>query len=417
MEDLKPRDPLSATLRFWAIPAALLSFILFASYISFKLVPELSQKDSFVDFYPPYFAAQDLFHKKSPYLIKKDIYPGLDVDRNGGGYFPLMEVIYFPFAPFRPEAAKTLWFIFNLFLTGCAVAFFCFFQKRFTGSVSLAGATLVILGFIPLWRSLQLGQISLVVLSFLLTGFLCVESRKEFWAGLFFALAVLIRPQLGVFVFSMWLKKEWKMLSSFILTLVFSFLLSLVLFGAPILSGFLKEMLTYAGGDNWWSSISPLGLLLRFFTTDIRNADIIPWVQAPWLASALSLVFIFGLMAVSLRSSKVSNHSIVSNLSLWIVTAMLISPRTIDHYLVWLLPPIFFLFCKAFKDNNKKLLGLTALTYLLLDFPTIKLAYFPAFHHGLWLLLSGVQTAGIFLLYFLFLSELNHDSPVSLCIK
>ena len=115
---------------------------------------------------------------------------------------------------------------------------------------------------------------------------------------------------------------------------------------------FLAEVLWIARhSSDWWAEQSLQGLFRR---TLAPNRFSTPWIIAPLLAKLLWFISCGILFVTSyiLTIGRSRRKPLLVNLSLWLVTGMLICPRTWDHYFIWLLIPIVIVFWHAV--NNKK---------------------------------------------------------------
>ena len=384
----------------WAVVISSLNFIV-RGYLR-PLARALTKIESHSDLRGPYFGALDLRLGSNPYA-QPDILPSAStlqkygISRMKTGYSPQALIFYMPLTFLTFPAAKAIWLSLNFIL----VCFFIWLLYQFDfllrTKMGLLFIIFLVTNFFPLIRSLDMGQNSIPILFILSLGIVALNLGKDVTAGTLLAIATFFKPFPGIIFMGLLLKRRWIPLLTGILVVFCSLMLTMMLFGHDVYFDFLKE--TYWRSvkvDTWWANQSLQALWMRIFTI---NSESQPWISVPILAwilwgSCASTIFVLSCL-VTLRFTEAS---LVGNLSLWLVTGLLISPRAIDHYCIWLLIPVVTAF-KFFINKNWRLMFLTSIAYGCLAYPGSYWKDFTSFHHGALLLLTSSQTWGMLLLY------------------
>jgi hypothetical protein len=194
--------------------------------------------------------------------------------------------------------------------------------------------------FQPVRTVLSTGQIDSVLL-LLLTASLVAFGRRTAWAGVWLAVAVAIKPTLGILLLFLLWKRAYRAMLSFAAV-------SAVLLLPWLLVGW-NGILDYVAVAQYWSSPTfgatpvnqaPYGFLLRLFTV---NAFTAPLVDAPVIARLLQLVVIgvvAALLGWTVRRQEVPMHRLSLEYGLAVTAALLTGTLSEDNHFTYLVLPM-----------------------------------------------------------------------------
>ncbi len=378
---------------------------------------------SLPDFRGPYFSAVD--HMKGedpyPYSYEKDYLKSAPrttgdrsaasagVVRDGSGYLPIVEVLYMPFTFMDFPAAKAVWVMLQMFLVFVLIEVFA--RGRDVSRLGGMGRCLaggLVMFFPPVLRVLGGGQVTLLMAVLLLGGCVLFLRGRALGGGILFALAALFKPIPAILFLPMFFLKEkgWWALWGGLLTAALSVLASIFIFGWELHGSYLRKVIRHTEPNAWWSYQSLQSLFTRLFSAHVSNPERIPWIDQQGLALAFWMAASALIVGLALRASHHWTRKDPEVLfSLWLTAGLLISPKTTDYYLVWLLMALIPRFARALISGAGGRLGFLILIYLFLGFPAVKLSAFSITHSGPWLALSGIPAYGMLLLYGLLLGE------------
>jgi len=394
----------------WVVVGAVaVSFFFILKGYAIPLSRVINDTRSFIEFRVPYITARDLLRGQNPYNYlappsqRRTVDPELGIDRNGSGYFPLIELLlYAPFVSLDFSAAKVAWLTFNFLLAWLSIILLLGLRRVQRNLENVAGMVLFVLAFVPLMRSLDNGQVNIVILCLLIAAMAALSRGQEILAGFLFSVASLIKPFLGIVFVGLLLRHRWKPFFAGLVSSVLLALISLLLFGFAVHLDFVHEVMEQVYAPAWWSNQSLPAFFQRIFATDPSFQEHVPWIYMPDTARMLSLLSTALLLAIGIfLTVRYKQVPVVFNLSFWLVTGFLVSPQSFDHYFPWLLIPLSFFFFEPDGYPEQKRPFIVMACYLMLAFPSVKWSSLRFVQHGPWLLVTGCQTYGLLLLYFL----------------
>jgi len=389
------------------ILAATLAFLFFIGrgYI-FPFREALSNPESHAAFRAGYFGAFDLRYGLDPYervrrctVVNPKAHP-YQMDRNGFGYFPLVEVAYLPLTFISFPLAKAIFLSINLLLAMGSIWLLLGFADFKKDASNIAAMLLVVLCFIPVMQNLTDGQNNLPILILLIWGMNCLSAGKDVRAGTLFGMSILVKPALVLFSLGFILKRRFRILKGLAFTLGVSFLASVLLFGWKLHASFLKAILEEPVVSTWWSMQNLLAAFMRLLSYSDSTPEITPWVHQAALAWLLWGITVTALIAIAcFVTFRFSKMPILFNLNMWLVLSLLIASDTYSGRFIWLLPALCLTMMEGIrKASNWQVTGVI-LAYGMLNVPTVKFSGFPIFHQGPLLIFSNLPAAGMLLLF------------------
>jgi len=206
--------------------------------------------------------------------------------------------------------------------------------------LALAGSW-VGLYYYPLTKAYTLGQIQTTLTALVALGMLCLMQKQELPAGALFAVATLIKPQVGLLLVWGLLRRRWGFAAAFGGVFMAGSLLSVAFFGWAPHFEYLKVMNFLARhGESFYSNQSMNGLLHRL----LGNGNNLRWeggifppyslaVHAGTLASSLALC-----LAALWPPRRAEAREVTCDFMLALLAVVLASPVAWEHHYGMLLP-------------------------------------------------------------------------------
>jgi hypothetical protein len=275
--------------------------------------------------------------------------------------------------------------------------------------------------FQPIRTVLSTGQIDSILLLLLTASFVALAKRSG-WAGVWLAVAVAIKPTLGVLLLFLLWKRAYRPAAAFVVT-------SAVLLVPWLLVGW-NGILDYVAVAQYWSSPAfgatpvnqaPYGFFLRLFTV---NAFTVPLVDSPLIAKVLQFAVIGGVVAALAlsvrRAADVPTRRLGLEYGLAVVATLLTGTLSEDNHFTYLVLPMLAalgaLLAGRWTRLNVALIAALVLVTLYLSLPgltAIDLANFEYWQgpvRGLKVFMTGAHLYGLVVLGALVLLTVNQTS-------
>lgn len=281
--------------------------------------------------------------------------------------------------------------------------------------------SIFLFGYFPVFINIGFGQISLILLPILTGAWLATRKQQQILAGILLGILVSLKIIFGLFLLYFLIRREWRALFLFIVTIIFCALVPILFFGYHSYLDYfntLHHISWYAA--SWNASIH--GVLLRLFGGNESNIALLslPHLTAI-LSTIISVALILGL-SVFLKSTKDINQQSECDLdfSVVIVTMLLVSPLSWLYYFVWLFIPFGVLLQTFQRQNSFRLHLWLALSIALSSVPHLLLGPADIVNNNvlpIFLLSSCYFLALIIvlvLLYYLRFTKTSFDQTLSL---
>jgi hypothetical protein len=264
--------------------------------------------------------------------------------------------------------------------------------------------------FQPVRSILFTGQIDTMLLLLLTLTLAAFTLRKDMLAAVLLALAITIKPTLGVFVLYFLWKRAYR--AAFVCCAVAGTLLiaPFLILGLDALSDFLAVLQYWTSPAFGASPVnqSPAGLFLRVFTP---NAWTVPFVDAPQLVT-LGRVLVAGVTLLTLmtlvpRARATTPTQSALEFGLVVVAMLLAGPVSQDNHYVFLVIPMVSLAAVLpthWRSSSRSVVALgiaLVAVYVYLSLPTLlaldyaNYAYHVAPVTGSTVLLTGMHVYGL----------------------
>lgn len=189
---------------------------------------------------------------------------------------PFFTLISFPLAYLSYAQALLLWTLLSMLAGTFGLLLL---QQKLNGpAFSFAYALLLLIGlfsYYPSFVNLQFGQLSLLLLPLLVYGWRAARQEKIISAAICLALASSLKPFIGLFLFYFLMRKEWRGLFAFLLTLFSCALIAGLFLGFDSYVTYYHtcQQIKWAA-SNW--NVSIYGFLLRLVGGNESNVALLP---------------------------------------------------------------------------------------------------------------------------------------------
>jgi hypothetical protein len=221
-----------------AVSIILLFGLFFGLFIHYQT---RAPQRNFCDYRVYYNAGKNILEGKNIYIRdKEEITPFK--------YSPLFAVAMAPLSIFSQRVSANLFFIINLIAILLIFRLskkLIFFQEVSPGKVSLILAIVFIMSFRFILHCLDSGQVGLLTLFLLVLGLLFITQEKKTAGALLIGLSVMIKYMPFLFVLYFFWRKEFKIASIILLSLVLYCLVPGIFIGFKTNFLYLKEWLPY----------------------------------------------------------------------------------------------------------------------------------------------------------------------------
>jgi hypothetical protein len=258
---------------------------------------------------------------------------------------PFFTLISFPLAYLSYPHALLVWTLLSILAGTLGILLL---QQKVDGktfSISCALLLLIALfSYFPSFVNLQFGQVSLLLLPLLVCGWRAARQEKTIHAAICLALASSLKPFIGLFLFYFLMRKEWRGLCAFLLTLFSCALIAALFLGFDSYAAYYHVCQQIKWAASSWN-VSIYGFLLRLVGGVESNVALLPvpgliTYLYPLLAGIFFLAiiqFLRPVLAIPVRQKVDLDFSVI-------ITAMLLlSPLGWLYYFPFLSIPILIL--------------------------------------------------------------------------
>lgn len=282
---------------------------------------------------------------------------------------PFFTLVSFPLAYLSYPHALVVWTLISMI--GGTLGILLLQKKLDPKNFSFSCALLLIIalfGYFPSFVSLQFGQVSLLLIPLLVYGWSAAREGKVINAAIFLGIATSLKPFIGLFLFYFLMRKEWRGLCTFLLTILSCGLIAALFLGFDSYVAYYHacQQITWAA-SSW--NVSFYGFLLRLFGGIENNTALLPipgliTILYPAVAGLFfltTLQFLRPARAIPIEQKQDLDFCII------IVSMLLLSPLGWLYYFPLLGIPILILWQFAKKGIYPIALPLFLMTCLFLS--------------------------------------------------
>jgi alpha-1,2-mannosyltransferase len=341
-------------------------------------ISKLPLKTNFIDFKVYYFASQLTKNGENPYKTSliQEVLTANDQPLWATRFlYPMtFALLFVPFTFFSLESATYIWLLFNALLIVFSFYLLDKIIKNKNHLIWLITSVAIFAFFNPLYYTLKLGQINIVILVLLMLALLFWLKKDEkkiyaYLAGVILGIVTLIKIFPIIIILYLLLKKQYKIvLIAFITILILTACSGLIV-------GFDKEMQYYfkklPAVFNWVpvAPISIPGFIRSAFSVDSTAEQLfsLPRKKIELCSTILTASLALATFLYVWLLKNYSKQSKILEFSLLIVLTLLISGSVHRHYILWCLPILFYCFYYAWQNKHYFFLALTTIGYFLLN--------------------------------------------------
>lgn len=258
---------------------------------------------------------------------------------------PFFTLMSFPLAYLSYPKAFALWTLISM-ISG-AMGILGLQKKLNRKAFSIACRLLLLIGlfsYFPSFINLQLGQVSLMLLPLLVLGWCAARNEKITRAAFFLGLAASLKPFICLFLFYFLIRKEWRGLGIFLLTLLSCSLIAAFYLGKTSYIAYYQVCQHISWAASSWN-VSFYGVLLRLFGGSEANVALFPLSGLTNILYPVITILFFLALIYFLRP-KVgiqAKQKMDLDFSVIIVGMLLLSPLGWIYYFPLLSIPILIL--------------------------------------------------------------------------
>jgi hypothetical protein len=318
------------------------------------------------DFQQDYIAAKRLIHKSnifSPFSEEEILALGGDPKtRMGRNFHPPTTLLFtLPIIPFHFSVSVYLWSL-------ASIAFFVsgvFLISKELDFPLLFLPTFFAFAWFPFWLHIRFGQFSTFIFFLLVLVWRTLRRRNFTGAGVLIAIATLVKIFPAFLLIWAVIHRKWKIIIFFFAVLI-PILLAIFLWYPESLLGFYRvaqaDIRLFRG---YYGNFSLNGILGRLF---IGSSQIRPLYFSSSLYSIfLTIMEIVLVLLLVLYLVKIK--SIDKQISMVIITMLLLSPTTWAHYLTIAVLPVSILLYESIRQNSFRLKIALLIVFLCSCFP------------------------------------------------
>lgn len=281
---------------------------------------------------------------------------------------PFFTLISFPLAYLSYPHALLLWTILSIG-AGC-IGILLIQQKLDHRSVfSLSLCLLLLIGFFsyfPTFSTLQLGQVSLFLLLFLVLAWRAAHDQQAGKAAIFLGLVTSLKPFVGLFFLYFLIRKEWRALALFVGTILIFGLIAAAVFGLSTYASYYQVSRHITWASSSWN-VSIYGFLSRLIGGTETNTPLLPLPGLfPFAYSCLSILFLVALVWFLRPIPSIAPQTKTDlDFSIILLGMLLLSPLGWMYYFCLLSIPFLILWDLSEKGVFPIALPLLLATFLL----------------------------------------------------
>jgi hypothetical protein len=303
------------------------------------------------DFQQEYVLARAIVDRVNPYRSYSTLaarYVGTPVDSTNSlptPHPPTAGLLALPFSFLSYQAAAAAWLVLELACLPVLVWLLGRSQGIRLSVWSSAFAAVALIGWYPIAADLYHGQLTVVQLLLLASACVAVGAGRQRAAGIFLALATLVKPFLWPLLLLVMLRREWRIALSAAATAGVLLGLTVAATGLDSLTLYVTEALpaVTAAYKGFVYNVSLFSLAWRALagtgSPTVPGVVVPPLVEAPALARIASTLIPATVLILACAWAR-HLRSLSASLGFMVSISILVSPISWTHYFALLLIPI-----------------------------------------------------------------------------
>jgi hypothetical protein len=320
---------------------------------------------------------------------------------------PPVSLVMVPLVGVEPSRAKLTWNIFNIILLIViwVIALQCFdISWRSFYGIALFG---LLASTLPFLRNIQRGQMYISLLLLVILLWRALTKNNAWQAGIALSLLLLLKYFGWMLVPFLVVQRKWKEVIITLCCVIAGTIVTMVIVGPETyLAHFARLGRAFSMQDAFITGLPCVPALFGKLFVYHPQWNLHPIIDAPWLATLLTVSILIVMMGISLQRTS---RSFLQSFYSLIVVGVLFTPLAAEHHFVLLSIPFFI--CVANQRWNTKPLSyalpMLALGYMIFGwFPSVppnmfngwmQLLAFPRLYGGmiLWIVLVFSKTSPV----------------------
>lgn len=362
---------------------------------------------NFADFANYYFFSKQLREGQNIYELTNteltQLYQKSHIPTHIAGkaeYSPIFFFMMIPFSHLSFWSANLVWLLLNHIALIACMWFSALIINPRTQHHFLSLSFLVVIFFAsqPLLENIGIGQINiLILLPLTVICYLQQHHKQHLLAGVFLGFILLLKPQFGLLLLFFLIKRNYSFCISAFISFIVLRVIGVITCGLSIEVSYWKNLLNNIYYIS--SGINVFNLSLKevfnrlFFEIRPQSYAILFYV-----VTSLTLCFF-----TFLRILRDEDRNFLAEYSSLICLILIVSPLTEEHHLILANLPIAIAICNLKAERSNVVL-------LMLSFLLIAVRYsfasFSIFDTGIPSALTFGKTAGVFLLWYIFIRDM-----------
>lgn len=276
------------------------------------------------------------FYNEDWFRLKVEIYVS-GVDEVYLVNTPTTALILVPIASLDYSTARSIWIIFNLiFLFATALILI---KQMKLNKEWLPLSVLLILLFQPLYANISFGQIYIFIFCLLVLAWFAYQAGNEKLAGVLIGFVFILKTAALFMPILFLIKKKWKALIWFVLTVLCLFILTLPILGLDPWLAYLKTLLSYASSPTLsLTAYQSVHSFFHHFLFFDEKWNLFPLAHLPLLAKVLTILFSSIILIITaIGAYRIKKPDLV--FGIFLIISIILNPASIDyHYMIMLIP-------------------------------------------------------------------------------
>ena len=250
---------------------------------------------------------------------------------------PTTALILVPIAALDYSTARSIWIIFNLIFL--FVTTLIIIKQMKLNEEWLPLSLILILLFQPLYANISFGQIYIFIFCLLVFAWFAYQAGNEKLAGVLIGFVFIVKTAALFMPILFLIKKKWKALMWFVLTVLCLIFLTLPILGLDPWLAYLNTLLSYASSPTL--SVTAYQSVHSFFHHFLffdEKWNLFPLAHLPLIAIVLTILFSLTILIITvIGANKIKKPDLA--FGIFLIISIILNPASIDyHYMIMMIP-------------------------------------------------------------------------------
>lgn len=277
---------------------------------------------------------------------------------------PTTALVLVPIAALDYSTARSIWIIFNLIFLFITALIFLKQMKLNRNWLPLS--VLLILMFQPLYANISFGQIYIFIFCLLVLAWFAYQAGNEKLAGVLIGFVFIVKTAALFIPILFLIKKKWKALIWFVLTVLCLFIITLPILGLDPWLAYLKTLLSYASSPTLsLTAYQSVHSFFHHFLFFDEKWNLFPLANLPLLAKVLTILFSSIILIITtIGAYRIKKPDIA--FGIFLIISIILNPASIDYHYMIMLIPILISFEWLNESNSRLNWSLFIISFVLI---------------------------------------------------